>query len=221
MSTRQTGKLITTSIAPSKNTTPNLPLEIWNIILDYVVADCTKAADIYKTFFQVSFLRRDRQKSWRFQGNETYRYMLSFVELCKVNRAFNASVKRQKVYTQIWSRKELLDPIHRIFGVWYDICKCGKRCRGAECEGKWTIHYDTATPDDPKELERMSASGELDAISSDFLPLLFLPDNLHFDVIRVFDCEKPEYFLAPLIRKLADYIALNLCLPCQGAFDYT
>lgn len=127
---RRSKKLVPTR---SKNTTaPSLPLEIWNIILQYAVVDLTKELRC--------FLKFTRGKSLKFCTDNTRmtEYIRGLAELCGVNRAFRASVTRQEAYTRIWNRMQLLYPIHRVSHVACDCCNC---VRNSDCKfkGKWVV----------------------------------------------------------------------------------
>lgn len=74
--------------------------------------------------------------------------------------------------------------------------------------------------EEPKEQEKMNANGEIAALYSDFLQLLLLPDNLHFDILRVKNGDH-EYLLPPSAKKLTEYITSNPhCLSYTGKIRF-
>lgn len=188
-------------VSAISKTAPSLPFEIWNIILDYAVADFNSGISY------LSFRRENEEQSRRFK-TITNNFIHRLMELCSVNRAFNASVKRQKAYNRIWEHLQILYPIHRVTYVTYDVCNCDRQCGGALCEGRWELHFDASIPENFGELERIVNNGEISAISSDFLRLLLLSDTFHFDSVVVRKGDH-GYLLLPLAKKLGEHIALN------------
>lgn len=187
----------------TSTTTPTLPLEVWDIIIEYAVADLTKKV---RSGCSQVFTRTEKGKLLP-EDKKDSPYLQRLYELCTVNKAFNASVKSMDAYTQIWDRLKVLDPIRRVTQLYYTICNCnGPRCGGAVCKGEWEVYFD-ANVGDKKKMNRAVVK---------FLRLLTLPEPLHVDVVTFFASCNYEYFLPALAKILPQFISRY-----PGCLSYT
>lgn len=178
-----------------KTALPNLPLELWNIIIGYTVGSLTKQV------YSLSFNRDSKGKHKFITGDsETSEYLSSLINLCKVNRAFNASVKRLEEYTRIWNRFKILKRIPRVSEVEHFLCSCD-----CGCEGQWELVFNAECPTKSSLQKQMNMNHQM---AASILGLLVLDEQLHFDEMKVTG-GRLHLLMPPLAKKLSNYKERN------------